>query len=356
MAAIDYLLDGMVPNQASDLHMVPGLHPKYRIHGELVDIEHDKMSPKMCNDYLLEILTKEQKAYFLKNKDMDFLYVSAENHRFRTNYFLQNRGLAAVFRIIPEKIVSFEMLNLPRQLETFAELNSGLVLVTGPTGAGKSTTLACLIDHINSRKRKHIITLEDPIEFVHPQKKCVIHQREVGTHASSFNEGIIEAGRQDPDIVLVGEMRDTETIRLTCSLAETGVLTFATLHTNSANQTIDRIIDVFPANQQPQIRAMLAQSLRGIFSQILLKTIEGTGRVPVYEILFSSLAVTNMIREGKITEIGSYIQRGKSQGMVSMDDTLAKLLDEQTITPEDAYLVANDKIRFEKYLGGRTMF
>ena len=353
---IDKLLDAMVENQASDLHMVPGLRPKYRIHGELVDVDHEVLTPKMCNEYLLEILTKEQKAFFLKNRDMDFLYVSEKGNRFRTNYFLNYRGLAAVFRIIPTKIASFEKLNLPKQLERFAEFRSGLVLVTGPTGAGKSTTLAALIDYINSRYRKHIITLEDPIEFVHKNKKSIIHQREVGTHVESFHAGIIEASRQNPDIVLVGEMRDTETIKLTCSLAETGVLTFATLHTNNAAQTLDRIIDVFPANQQPQIRAMLSQSLVAVFSQILLKTADGTGRIPAYEILFSSFAVSNMIREGKIAEIHSYIQRGKSMGMVSMDDSLRSLLERGLITPEDAYMVAEDKARFEKYLGRDQSF
>lgn len=350
--AIDYLLDGMIPNIASDLHMVPSLRPKYRIHGELTDIDHEMLTPKMCNDYLLEILSKEQKAFFLQNRDMDFLYVSEQGNRFRTNYFLQNRGLAAVFRIIPSKIASFDLLNLPKQLERFGNFHSGLVLVTGPTGSGKSTTLAAIIDHINSRQRKHIITLEDPIEFLHTKKKCIIHQREVGTHVSSFNDGIIEAARQDPDIMLVGEMRDTETIKLTCSLAETGVLTFATLHTNNASQTLDRIIDVFPANQQPQIRAMLAQSLTAIFSQLLLKTVDGTARVPAYEILYSSFAVSNMLREGKIAEINSYIQRGKSQGMVAMDDSLRNLLERGIITPHDAYMLAEDKIRFEKYLQG----
>ncbi|RME81206.1 MAG: PilT/PilU family type 4a pilus ATPase [Planctomycetota bacterium] len=350
---IDRLLDAMVENNASDLHMVPGLKPKYRIHGELQDVDHEVLTTKTCNDYLLEILTKEQKAFFLQNRDMDFLYVSQKGNRFRTNFFLQQRGLAAVFRIIPTKIASFELLNLPSQLERFANFHSGLVLVTGPTGAGKSTTLAAIIDYINSRYRKHIITLEDPIEFVHPNKKSIIHQREVGTHVESFNQGIIDAGRQDPDIVLVGEMRDTETIKLTCSLAETGVLTFATLHTNNASQTLDRIIDVFPSSQQPQIRAMLSQSLVAIFSQLLLKTVDGTARVPAYEILFSSFAVANMIREGKVQEINSYIQRGRSQGMVSMDDSLRDLLEKGIISPEDAYMVAEDKVRFEKYLVNR---
>ncbi|RME04944.1 MAG: PilT/PilU family type 4a pilus ATPase [Planctomycetota bacterium] len=352
---IDLFLEEMLSKHASDLHIVPNLRPKYRIYGELVDLDFPPIPSQSCTEYLLGLLDRAQKEDLFKHKDLDFLYVTPQGNRFRVNYFFQNQGLAAVFRSVPTKILNFEKLNLPSHLEHFAQIRSGLILFTGPTGAGKSTTLASLIHYINNRLRRHIITLENPIEFVHTSNRSIIHQREIGTHVASFEEGIIEASRQDPDIVLVGELIEPRVIRLTCSLAETGVLTLATLHTNSAAQTLDRIIDVFPVNQQPQIRAMLAQCLKGIFSQILLKTRDGTGRIPAYEVLFSSSPVANMIREGKVSEIQSYIQRSRSQGIVSLDSTLEQLLEKRKIHPEDAYMVAVDKTRFEKYLPSHSL-
>jgi twitching motility protein PilT len=270
-------------------------------------------------------------------------YELGDEARFRCNFFYQHRGIGAVFRIIPTKILSLEQLNLPEILKTVAQLKQGLVLVTGPTGSGKSTTLAAVINYINETRDAHIITIEDPLEFIHPNKKCLFTQREIGAHATSFAEALKVASRENPDIILVGEMRDLETISLALTCAELGILVFGTLHTNSASKTIDRIINAFPSEQQEQTRTMLAESLKSVVAQQLLKTKDGNGRCAANEILIGSTALASMIREGKISQINSLIQTGTGSGMQTMDQHLMQLIKSDTITPQAAYERAIDK-------------
>lgn len=330
---------------ASDLHMVIGLPPMIRLSGELVPLDHPVLSADSNKKILFEILSPEQQARIDENRDFDMAYELEGVGRFRCNYFYQNRGLGAVFRIIPARIQTLDDLSLPKMLKTIAEYTKGLVLVTGPTGSGKSTTLAAMIDYINDTRDAHIITIEDPLEFVHQNKKCLITHREIGTHAKSFGEALKVASRENPDIILVGEMRDLETIALALTCAELGILVFGTLHTNSAARTIDRIINVFPSDQQAQIRTMLSESLRAVVAQQLIKTKSG-GRCAANEILVGSTALANMIREGKISQISSILQTGVASGMQSMDGHLAQLVRESKITREAAYEKAIDKSLF----------
>jgi twitching motility protein PilT len=330
---------------ASDLHMVIGLPPMIRLSGELVPLDHPILSADSNKKILYGILSPEQQARVEVNRDFDMAYELEGVGRFRCNYFFQNRGIGAVFRIIPTRILTLEELALPKVLKTIAEYTKGLVLVTGPTGSGKSTTLAAMIDYINDIRDAHIITIEDPLEFVHQNKKCLITHREIGTHAKSFEEALKVASRENPDIILVGEMRDLETISLALTCAELGILVFGTLHTNSAARTIDRIINVFPSDQQPQIRTMLSESLRAVVAQQLIKTKSG-GRCAANEILIGSTALANMIREGKISQISSIMQTGTASGMQSMDSHLSALLRENKITREAAYEKAIDKTLF----------
>jgi twitching motility protein PilT len=284
---------------------------------------------------------------YTRTNDADFAYGLDGVARFRANYFRQENGAGAVFRIIPERIVPLAELDLPPSIEKLCHLQKGLVVVTGPTGSGKSTTLAAIIDHINKSYSRHIVTIEDPVEFVHKNQQSVITHREVGSDTVSFAEALRAAVRQDADVVLVGEMRDRETITMAVTAAEMGLLVFGTLHTNGAAKTIDRIIDVFPANEQGQIRISLSESLAGVVSQLLLPTVDGDGRVAVNEILLRTSGLPNLIREGNTPMIGSLIQSGKSEGMQSMDDALWKLVQDKKIHPRDAYLKATDKARFE---------
>ncbi len=330
---------------ASDLHMVIGLPPMIRLSGELVPLDHPILSPEQNKKILFEILSPEQQARVEKNHDFDMAYELENVGRFRCNFFYQHRGIGAVFRIIPSKILTLDELALPEVLKTIAEYTKGLVLVTGPTGSGKSTTLAAMIDYINDRRDAHIITIEDPLEFVHQNKKCLITHREIGAHALSFGDALKVASRENPDIILVGEMRDLETIALALTCAELGILVFGTLHTNSAARTIDRIINVFPSDQQAQIRTMLSESLRAVIAQQLIKTKHG-GRCAANEILIGSTALANMIREGKISQIGSLLQTGVGSGMQSMDSHLSRLVKENKITKESAYEKAIDKSHF----------
>jgi twitching motility protein PilT len=281
---------------------------------------------------------------------LDFAYEIPNVARFRANYFYQKRGLGAVFRIIPSKILSVEELNLPETVLKFTRLSRGLVLVTGPTGSGKSTTLAAMIDYININRKEHILTIEDPVEFVHKNKNCLVNQREVLTHTGSFSMALRAALREDPDVILVGEMRDLETIELAITAAETGHLVFGTLHTNSAAKTVDRIIDAFPSDRQAQIRTMLSESLKGVISQQLLKRADKPGRVASVEILYVNSAVANLIREGKTFQIPSVIQTGKGDGMQLMDQSIMDYLMKKVISPDEAYLKANDKKAFERFL------
>src|SRR5207253_7248274 len=287
---------------------------------------------------------------FLKTGDADYSYEIPGVARYRVNLFRQQRGAGAVFRIIPTKIMTIEQLGLPDQIRRVAQMKSGLVLVTGPTGSGKSTTLAAIVDLVNETRSLHIITIEDPIEFVHPNKKCLIHQREIGSHAKSFAEALKAAGREDPDLILVGEMRDLETIQMALSAAERGTLVFGTLHTNNAAKTMDRIISVFPAGEQEGIRNVLGETIRAVVAQQLLpKT--GGGRIAALEILFASPAVGNMVREGKTSQITSSIQTGSREGMIDMDSSIRKLFDEEKISARAAYDKAIDKEQFKDALG-----
>ena len=346
MALIDRLFEEMLAKGGSDLHLAEGQPPKIRRHGRLAALDHPVLTAETMRGYLQEICLPDRWQRFLDTGDLDFAYALGAAARFRSNYFNQSHGMAAVFRTIPATIMTLDELNLPPVLKTMSLLRSGLVLVTGPTGSGKSTTLAAIIDLINQTSSRHILTIEEPIEFVHATRRSIICQREVGTDVNSFADGLRTAGRQDCDVVLVGEMRDYETISLAVSAATMGSLVFGTLHTNSAVKTVDRIIDVFPAGQQPQIRSMLADSLKGVCAQILLRTADGSGRIACNEILLSSSALANSIREGKTTNIRNIIQGGKGQGMQLMDDVIQKYLSEGKITAEEAYMKATEKSRF----------
>ncbi len=351
MAEIDSLLKRMIETGASDLHMLCGQPPKFRVHGELVPVEGEiELTHTRMEQLLFEIVDKNQKAKFSETHDLDFAHSLEGIARFRCNFFLQKRGPGAVFRIIPSKIKTISELNMPGVIEKLAHLQKGLVLVTGPTGSGKSTTLAALIDVINSNYRKHILTIEDPVEFVHTSKQSLVRQREVGADTKSFASAMRAALREDVDVVLLGEMRDFETIALAVTLAETGQLVFGTLHTSSAAKTIDRIIDVFPAEQQAQIRIMLADSLRGIVAQQLVPTKDGKGRAAVVEILFRVPALSTVIREQKTQQITSIIQGGKTEGMQTIDNALMELVQKKVIGAEEAYMRAQDKDLFKDLL------
>ncbi|THB74802.1 MAG: type IV pilus twitching motility protein PilT [Desulfobacteraceae bacterium] len=336
MAIIDQFFRQMKEMGASDLHMAVGFPPKIRLHGELTPLDHEVLTQESNQQILFEILDDDQKKHVTENLDFDMSYELEGVGRFRCNILYQHRGIAAVFRIIPDKILTIEDLNLPATLKTIAGYNSGLVLVTGPTGSGKSTTLAAIIDHVNNTRNCHIITIEDPIEFVHQNRKSIFSHREIGTHTHSFADALKVASREDPDIILVGEMRDLETISLALTCAELGILVFGTLHTNSAAKTIDRIISAFPSNMQAQTRTMLAESVKAIIAQQLLKTADGKGRCAANEILIGSKALASMIRESKISQISSLLQTGSSVGMQSMEQHILQLIDSGTITKEEA--------------------
>ncbi len=350
MARIDKFLKAVRDYDGSDLHILAGTVPKIRIHGRLRPLNLPAMTDDQTRSLLYEILDSEKSRRFEKNKEIDFAYEVGGLARFRVNYFLHKDGMGGVFRLIPVKIRTLEELNIPTVVESFCHLRSGLVLVTGPTGSGKSTTLAALIDYINRNFSKHVITIEDPIEYVHSDKRSVITQRELHRDTPSFADALREAARQDPDVILVGEMRDLETMRLAISLAEMGFLVFATLHTNTAAKTIDRIINVFPPEQQPQIRTMLSYSLKGVLSQTLIPRADGKGRVPACEILFWTLGLPNIIREGRVDKIVSEIEAGRGRGMQKMDDSVIALYKRGLITPYDAYMKVLDKKRFERIL------
>ncbi len=352
MPRIDELLRMVVERGGSDLHLNSGLAPRLRIRGDLVPIERPPLTDASCREHLYEICTPAQIERFESTGDMDLAYGIPGVARFRCNFYVQINGASAVFRLIPDAIVQLGKLGLPAAVDRFPHMRRGLVLVTGPTGSGKSTTLAAILDVMNRTYRRHIVTVEDPIEFVHVNVKSVLTQREVGAHTASFAAAVRAAVRQDPDVLLVGEMRDLETISLALTAAEMGLLVFGTLHTNDAVRTIDRIIDVFPADQQHQARVMLADSLQGVCSQILLKTRDGKGRAPATEILLGSRALSNCIREGNTAMIPSIIQAGKAEGMRSMDDDLWELATAGRIFAYDAYSKAHDKKRFEGLQSG----
>lgn len=346
MARIDTYFKKMKAAGASDLHMVIGFPPLLRLRGELTPLDEPVLTPDSNQKILFEILTEDQRNYLTKNRDFDMAYELDGVGRFRCNFLYQHRGVGAVFRIIPTKILTLEDLKLPEAIKRIAEFRKGLVLVTGPTGSGKSTTLAAMIDYINDSRDCHIVTIEDPLEFVHPNKRAIFTQREIGSHAKSFADALQVASREDPDIILVGEMRDLETISLALTCAELGILVFGTLHTNSASKTIDRIINAFPSDQQAQARTMLSESLRAVVAQQLIKTKDGKGRCAANEILIGSSALASMIREGKITQVDSVIQTGAAVGMQSMDQHLTQLIEREIISKEAAYEKAINKKLF----------
>jgi twitching motility protein PilT len=350
MAQIDQFLKVLVQHNGSDLHLTTGSPPVMRVHGHMQRIKFRELSPKDMETLVYEIMDEEWRIRFLDSMDFDFAYEIEGLARFRVNVFWQRKGLAAVFRTIPSDILTADDLGLPDAVRKLCMLTKGLVLVTGPTGSGKSTTLAAMVDLINETRAEHILTIEDPIEFTHPNKKCLVNQREVGTNTRSFANALRAALREDPDVILVGEMRDKETIELGITAAETGHLVFGTLHTNSAPKTVDRIIDVFPADQQEQIRAMLAESLKGVISQVLLRKQGGKGRIAALEILVGTSAISNLIRENKVFQIPSIIQTGKKDGMQLLDQHILEYLMAGIIEPTEAYMKANNKQAFKQYL------
>ena len=351
MAQLDRFLQMMDKANASDLHMKVGYRPRFRISGELSDVEGSEVVNREQLDAMTrEVLSEEQDRWYREAGEIDFAYGDMKFGRFRCNYFQEHWGPAAVFRRIPVQIPSLKELNLPAALESLIHLRGGIVLVTGPTGSGKTSTLASLLDMVNTQYRKHIITLEDPIEYLQPSKKSVVHQRGLHYDLADFPSGLRAALREDPDILLIGEMRDLETIRLALTAAEVGCLVFATLHTNGAVQSIDRIIDVFPGDEQAQIRAMLSQSIQGVVSQVLLRNVVTGGRIPATEIMFGNPAVSNLIRENKVQDIVSVIQGGKQQGMHTLDDSLVQLVTKKLVDPEEAFSYAENKGWFEQFV------
>lgn len=349
MAAIDALLRTMLEKGGSDLHLTVGLPPKTRASGSLQPLADSPLDAKTMESLLKEIVPERRWTEFLDRKDLDLAHEIPGLARFRGNYLYNHWGQAAVFRQIPAKILSFDDLKLPEALKKLCHLDQGLVVVTGPTGSGKSTTLAAMIDYINSNLAKHIITIEDPIEFVHPVKKSVIVHREVGEHTGSFAAALKGAMRHDPDILLLGEMREMETIKLALGCASMGMLVFGTLHTNNAPKTVDRIINTFPAEEQNQVRVMLSSCLAGVVAQLLCKRIP-KGRCAVHEILLTHEALPNTIRSGQIANIKSIIESGGADGMITMDNSLMNRVKDGTIEPKEAYMKAANKATFAPLL------
>jgi twitching motility protein PilT len=350
MAKIDAFFKLMHEQGASDLHLVSGQPPALRIRGDMERIKYKVLDNDELKAMLYEIAPDTKIKQFEEAGDIDFGYEIPGVARYRSNFFMQKNGCAAVFRQIPEEIMTAEQLGLPDVISKLASLPRGLVLVTGPTGSGKSTTLAAIVDVANRTRKDHIITVEDPIEFVHQSKGCIINHREVGIHTKSFSAALRGALREDPDIILVGEMRDLETISLAIEAASTGHLVFGTLHTMSAPKTIDRIIEVFPATEQAQIRSTLSDGIRAVISQVLFKRIDKKALCVALEILIATPAARNLIREGKTHQIPSVIQTGKKYGMVLLDDAIMELYQKGWITADDAYLKANDKGKFRNFI------
>lgn len=350
MAKIDAFFKLMGETGASDLHLVAGSQPILRVRGELERVRHDALDSDELKAMLYEIAPEFKIKQFEETGDVDFGYEIPKVARYRANFFNQKYGVGAVFRQIPTDVLTIEQLALPKILTKFAMLSKGLILVTGPTGSGKSTTLASIIDYSNRNRKEHILTIEDPIEFVHESKDALVNHREVGLHTRSFAAALRGALREDPDIILVGEMRDLETIELALTAAATGHLVFGTLHTSSAAKTIDRVIDVFPAEQQNQIRNTLSESLKGVIAQNLFRRIDKPGRVAGLEILVVTPAIANLIREAKTFQIPGMLQVGKKYGMQTLDDSILDLLNRKIISAEDAYDKSNDKSKFRKFL------
>ena len=355
MQKIHTFLDLVIAQGGSDLHLVAGNPPRIRLHGVAYTVKYRELSADDVYDLVYGLIPEQCIEEFKTRGNTDFAYEYSEIGRFRVNVFQHFGGLGAVFRAIPTKVVSLAELGLPPVLKNLTRHRKGLILVTGPTGSGKSTTLSAMIDFINTERNGHIITIEDPVEFVHTTKKCLFSQREVGTHTPNFSKALMSALREDPDVILVGEMRDAETIHLALTAAEMGILVMATLHTNSAAASIDRIINAFPAGEEPYVRTMLSTSLIGVVAQQLVRKIDNKGRLPAIEILLNNPAVSNLIREGKTDQIENVIQSGGMVGMQRMDTALMRLLDANLITPEEAYFKARNKDDFEPLLEGREV-
>ena len=343
---ISELLAFSVKNKASDLHLSAGLPPMIRVHGDIRRINVPPLSNQEVRAMVYDIMSDSQRKGYEEFLEIDFSFELRDVARFRVNAFNQERGAGAVFRTIPSLVLTLEQLEAPKIFKDISDTPRGIVVVTGPTGSGKSTTLAAMVDYVNENQFGHILTIEDPIEFVHKSKKCLVNQREVGPHTRGFAEALRSALREDPDVILVGEMRDLETIRLALTAAETGHLVFGTQHTSSAAKTIDRIIDVFPAAEKEMVRAMLSESLRAVISQTLLKRKDGTGRVAVHEIMLGTPAIRNLIREAKVAQMYSSIQTGQALGMQTLDQGLVEMVRRNLISSEDARAVAVNKDLF----------
>lgn len=349
MARVDAFLDLLIKQSGSDLHLVSGNAPRIRLLGEIHPVKYRELTSQETQQLLYEIMPTHIRATFEKQGGVDFAYEISNRSRFRVNIFQHLDGIGAVFRQIPTRVPTLESLKLPATVKNLIRLRKGLILVTGPTGSGKTTTLSAMINQINHDRHGHIITIEDPIEYVHQNNQCLISQRELGLHTDSFSDALHSALREDPDVILVGEMRDLETISMAVTAAEMGILVLATLHTNGAATTVDRIINAFPPSDEPYIRTMLSTSLCGIISQQLLRTADSKDRIPAVEVLINNSAVANIIREGKIEQLENVIQGGALQGMQAMDTVLRRYLDEKTITGNEAYRVARNKSGFEQY-------
>jgi twitching motility protein PilT len=347
MALIDDFLRSMYMRKGSDLHVIAGDPPRMRVHGDLITLDNQRLDPEELKSELFEIMSQQSIEQFNQHDSADFAHSIPDVARFRVNVFRHLNGVGAVFRGIPSKALSLEELNMPKSLYELSTAQRGLILVTGKTGSGKSTTLAAVIDAINSREKGHILTIEDPIEFVHQRKLCLISQREVGVHSPSFANALHSALREDPDAILVGELRDLETMSIAMTAAEMGVLVMGTLHTNGAAATVDRVVNIFPADKQDHVRNMLSTSLRGIVSQQLVKRKDGKGRCVALEILVNTPAAANLIRQGKLEQLENVMQSSGREGMCTMDGSLKKLYDEGLITGQEAYLNAYDKAKFE---------
>ncbi len=349
MSRVDAFLELLIKQNGSDLHLVSGNPPRIRLYGEIHPIKYRELTEDETNDLLFEIMPDRVRSIFEKKGGVDFGYELPGASRFRVNAFRHLDGTGAVFRAIPEQILSLDELRMPPVLKSLSRQRKGLILVSGPTGSGKSTTLAAMVDFINIERKGHIITIEDPVEHVHRYKGCLISQREVGNHTESFSSALRSALREDPDVILVGEMRDLETISLAVTAAEMGILILATLHTNGAAAAVDRVINVFPPGEEPYIRSMLSTSLCGVISQQLVRTADNRGRLAAVETLINNSATSNIIREGKTEQLETVIQSGALQGMQSIDMALRRLLDEKLITGEEAYRKARIKTNFEQY-------
>jgi twitching motility protein PilT len=347
MAHIDAFLQEVLRRKGSDLHFLAGDPPRIRLYGDLTPLRAEILTAEFAREALYEIMPTKAQQRFEKQDGADFAYSLAELGRFRVNVMRQLNGMGAVFRAIPSKALTMDELNLPESVRTLARANNGLILVTGKTGSGKSTTLAAMIDDINKRDKGHILTVEDPIEFVHQRRNCLISQREIGVHAQSFAQALHSGLREDPDVILVGELRDLETIQIAVTAAEMGILVMGTLHTNGAAQTVDRIINVFPSDKQSHVRTMLSTSLRGVISQQLLQRADRQGRVAALEILVNNSAVANLIRQGKLDQLENTMQSGAATGMRTMDSSIQALYDQRQISGKEAYKKAINKARFE---------